>query len=282
MTTATLGDTGIVLGGEPDDHGVRWRLLVGSDLWGPSPAGREVSGERAVAHGNWSATRFYGPRAWPASLTVTAPDHDALHHAQARLNAAIGLAPFLITGDEPHFGTRQAAYRRGGDVLWNETIPTKASASVMLIADDPLIRGELRTTSTGAPSSVGGLEWPATWPATWDAVVSSGRLALANPGTMPADVLWRIDGPITEPYLIDVATGRYLRTSLTLGAGEWLTIDTATHRVLANGDVNASRRDRVYGTWFTAAADTTTQVQFGGTSPGPGAQLTASWRPSWI
>lgn len=280
MTTAQLGDSGIVLN-DVDEHGVEWIIKSGSDLWGASPAPREVVGDRAVADGQWSATRYYRARTWSLSVLAIAPSHATLHHARSRLEAAVGIRPFSVTGMEDHFGARVAQFRRAGEILWAETGDT-ALASIPLVADDPLIHGaELLSASTSAPSSVGGLAWPATWPATWDAVVTSGTVQLANAGTVPANVLWRIDGPITDPYLIDVSTGRTLRTNLVLAAGEWLTLDTATHRVLAAGDPNASRRDRVRGDWFTAAPGVT-QVQFGGSAAGPGAQLTASWRSAWI
>lgn len=280
MTRATLGSSGIVLNGV-DSSGVRWSLQAGSDLWGNSPAPREVSGERVVAHGSWSATRYFQSRQWSPSLNVYAPSHEALHEARGRLEAAVSLAPFVVVGDEPFYGERSATYRRSGEPLFTEETPTVARASLSLVADDPAIRGPVKSASTGAPSSTGGLSWPTQWPATWNATVVSGVLLLANEGTAPASVLWRIDGPITDPYLIDMDTGAALRTTLTLGAGEWLMIDTATHRVLANGDVNASRRDRVYGTWFDARPGTT-QVQFGGSSPGLGAKLTATYRSTWI
>ena len=280
MTTAAIGDSGIVLGAI-DALGVRWRWQRGSDLFGNAPAPRDVSGERAVAHGTWSATEFYGPRSWSVSMIVEAPDHDRLHEARARFFAAFGIQAFLVVGDEPHFGQREATFRRVGETLWSEDTPTMARASVSLHADDPLIRGSLLSIATGAPSTSGGLVWPATWPANWDATVSSGRLTLENDGSEPASILWRIDGPVIDPYLIDIATGQTLRTNITLAAGEFITIDTATHRVLAQGDPFASRRDRVYGDWFDARPGTT-QVQFGATSPGPSAQVTASWRPTWI
>lgn len=280
MTTAELVGTGIVWGQE-DAQGVYWSLQSGSRLFGPSPAPREVSGERAVAHGTWSGTEFYGPRSWSPELIVRAPSHEALHDAEERLTAALPLSPTLFVGTEPHFGARRIAFRRAGQILWNEMTPTIAQVSLQLQADDPLLRGTDLTASTGAPSSSGGLSWPTSWPASWDAVVVSGQLSLPNAGGMASDVLWRIDGPITHPYVIDIPTGRTLRTTLTLAGGEFVTIDTATHRVLAQGDAAASRRDRLYGTWFQVPAGGT-RVQFGGESPGASAQVTATWAPTWI
>lgn len=281
MSTARLGTSEITLGGW-DFEGVFWSMQQGGDLWGASPAPREVTGERAVADGNWNATRYHQPRRWDISLVVSSETHDQLHRARTRLFDAVPITPFTIDGWEEGYDVRTMRWRRAQEILWTEQTPTTATVSLALVADDPRIRsGNTKRFTTGAPASAGGLKWPATWPATWGARVTSGQLSLTNEGNAPADILWRIDGPISEPYLIDVETGATLRTSLVLGSGDWLIIDTATHRVLANGDENASRRDRVYGDWFKADPGTTL-VQFGGSNPGPGASVTAEWSDTWI
>lgn len=280
VSTVAWADSDIVFGGV-DSFGVKWSWQSGQSAFGPSPAPRELSGTRAVAHGDWNATEFYGPRTWEVELLAMAPTHEALHYAESRLAATCSLFPRVAVADEPHFGQRWATFRRSGELLWTELQPLIARVSLSLRADDPLIRGTQQQAATAAPSTVGGLEWPTQWPASWDAVVSSGQLNLSNEGTMPASALWRLDGPIAEPYLIDIDTGRTLRTSLTLGDGEFLTIDTATRRVLAGGDIGASRRDRVYGDWFDIPPGGS-RVQFGGSAPGAGAQLTATWASTWI
>ncbi|MFD3456832.1 hypothetical protein ACFWVC_32235 [Streptomyces sp. NPDC058691] len=52
----------------------------------------------------------------------------------------------------------------------------------------------------------------------------------------------RIDGPVTNPKVWVVETGRYLQLQITLGAGEWIDIDTrpGTRWVLRNGSGNAA------------------------------------------
>lgn len=281
-TAALLGDSGIILGRDfIDDDGISWRLQRGSDLWGNAPSPRDVSGERAVAHGQWNATEWLGPRTWNLSIHAHATDHAALHNARHRLTAACSHLPFQVTGTEPFYGLRYAGYRRAGELLWNEDTPGLAIVSVPLIADDPLIRSGGRRAQATFPVSSGGLQWPATWPATWGATVTSGRLQIVNDGNESASILWRIDGPVTDPFIVDEATGLQLRTSLSLTAGQWLTIDTATHRVLANGEPDASRRDRVYGDWFGAAPGESS-FMFGAAEGGAGARLSATWTDTWI
>ncbi len=277
-SSAELGD-GIVLG-QTDVRGVTWRLQRGSDPFGNPPAPREVTGARVRAHGSWNATEFYAEREWPISLQVEG-EHTELHLARHRLAAVCGIAPTRVVVDEPHFGRRWADFRRRGTIEWSETSPTKVTASLVLVADDPLIRGDALTTSTGPAASVGGLRRPARLPRRWDAQVSDGLLELDNEGLETASVTWRILGPIVDPYLVDVPSGRTLRTTLSLGVGEYVELDTDLERAWAQGDIYATRTSQTYGSWFGVPPGGT-QVRFGGASVGAGALVTAEWCPTWV
>lgn len=281
MTTATIGDSGIVLNGGPDEYGVRWSWQAGSDPWAPGPSPREESGENAFSHGSWSATEFYGPRSQELQVTVQAPSHAALHEAHDRWRAAIGLAPFRFTVAEPHV-TRWAMLRRRGDLPWTEVAPTIAQTSATLHGDDPLIFGEsLRTVSTGFPSTTGGLEWPTSWPATWDADVESGLLRLVNAGSMPAEVVWRIDGPVSQPRVTDTLSGQWFRLAMDLAAGEFVTVNTRTGEVLQSGQPGASRRTLWAGSWLRLPPGARS-FEFSATAGHPSATLTASYYDTWI
>ncbi len=284
MTTAQLGGTGIVLG-DVDARGVRWR--VEGDLWGPSPRPRAVVGERVMGSGSWDATEFFESRRWALAGTVEAPSHEELHRARVRLEGALGASVVQIRGVEPAFD-RIGWYRRDSDVEWAELThrPGYALArySVSLFAPDPrLYAASEQTVSMGFPATSGGLEWPATWPATWNATVVSGEAVLDNDGTCTAWPTWRIDGPVTEPSIINAATGEAMHFDLALAAGEWLVVNTETHEVLANGDPDASRRDKFWGTWWGLAPGVTPVVaRFGGSAGATGAALTAYYRDVWI
>lgn len=278
MTTAQLGDSGIVLG-EVDAFGVEWRWH-GDDPWSPGPAPRTVSGERAGDHGAWDSTEFYGSRTWALEGVARTVDHTALHQAKRRFMSAINLG-FDLRVIEPGFD-RTARFRRDGQPLWSELTPSLAKFSASLIAPDPRIySAAIKSAHAGFPSTVGGLTWPVTWPATWDAVTTSGDMPMVNEGDQTAWPIFRIDGPVQEPVIVNAATGEAMHIDLTLAAGEWITLDTGTHQVLANGDPNASRRDRFFGQWWGLPEGAST-ARFFGASAGVGAQLSATWRDTWI
>lgn len=281
MVTGYLGDSGIVLNGPADSAGVTWGWS-GNDPWSPSPSPRTVTGEQSTDHGSWDATEFYGPRSYSIEGRASALDHVALHAAKHRLFAACGLRGFTFRIVEPGFD-RQAIFRRDGEVLWTELADLKtAQFSVPLWARDPrAYSAAAATASTGFPSSVGGLTLPLTVPLTIPATVTTGQLNLVNEGNEEAFPLYRIDGPVTNPGVVDMGTGRSWRLNLTVAAGDWVTVDTATHQVLAMGDINGSRRNLWSGDWFGLAPGTNT-IRFTGSAAGTGAQLTASWRSAWI
>lgn len=284
MTLAYLGDSGIVLlGGDErfqyDDAGVRWQW-GGDDPWTPGPAPRTITGDNANDHGSWDATRFYGPRRYALEGLAHASDHTALHAAKQRLMTAVGLAFFQLRCVEPGFD-RVGQFRRDGDVSWKELTHSIARFSVPLWAGDPRAYSvDTHTASTGFPSTVGGLAWPTTWPAIWDGVTTSGDLSVSNTGTETAWPTYRIDGPVTDPVILNADTGQAMRFAITLSPGEWLTVDTGTHQVLGNGDPAASRRNTFHGDWFGLPPGPST-IRFTGSS-GAGSTLSAFWRDTWI
>ncbi|MFB7576723.1 hypothetical protein [Streptomyces sp. NPDC056165] len=83
-------------------------------------------------------------------------------------------------------------------------------------------------------------------------VVAPITTGVSNPSQRPGWVLnngnasaWptvRIDGPVTNPKVWVVETGRYLQLNTTLAVGEWIEIETrpGTRWVLRNGSGNAA------------------------------------------
>jgi hypothetical protein len=286
MTSTYLGDSGIVLAGDsvdvPDSAGVRW-TLSGEGPFTRSPAPREVSGDRANDHGSWDATEYYGPRSANLTGKAYAPDHTALHRAEARFKAAVGMR-LLVRHVEPGFD-RQAMFRRSGEVLWTEITDTIAQFSAPLWARDPRAYSTaLQTASTPFPSSSGGLTLPMTLPFSIDATSVAGTLSLFNEGlgddvyAMPT---FRIDGPVVNPTILNDDTGQAMHLDLTIAGGEWVTINTATGQVLGNGQVGAPRRAQWWGDWFGLRPGPN-NLRFIGDSAGAGALLTATWRHAWI
>lgn len=249
-TLAYLGDSGIVLG-EVDTEGIDWRW-VGDDLWAPSPAPRELVGDRSGGHGTWDGTEFYGPRTH-AFRGVATGSHEALHRAKQRLQAAVSIRPFTLRGVEPGYD-RRATVRRGGEVLWTETDPGNADWSIALYQPDPFIYAvEPYTAQAGLPLQSGGLSWPTSWSSNWDAIVTSGAMEVTNQGNEMSYPTVRVYGPLPDFTLARPETGEQLTVDLgadgeELADGEWLEVDMRTQTVRLLGQ--ASRRRSLRGDFF--------------------------------
>lgn len=259
-TMAYLGESGIVLGDLTGDaYGCVWKWGP-SNAWGPKPEPREQTGDRAYAHGQWDATRYYGPRVMPVSGSVRVTntgdkvaDHATLHAAEQRFRDAIGVQAFIFRVVEPGWDG-YAFVRQQGQVLWTENSHRTASWSISLYAPDPLIwSSQPRDFTLDFPVRVGGAVWPLTWPATWTSTPVSGSAFIDNPGNVDVPMTLVLNGPVTAaaiglyPATADVNLSLKLNNpdGPLLGSGEYLLIDTARRSVLLNGD--AGRRSWASG-----------------------------------
>lgn len=97
--------------------------------------------------------------------------------------------------------------------------------------------------SSGLPSSSGGMQFPyrfeeaggslSSW--VWSENVVSGQVALDNVGTAPSPVMIRIDGPVVDPQVLHVGSGRVMAFAMSLGSGHYATINGVTHEILIDG-----------------------------------------------
>ncbi|MFD9792091.1 hypothetical protein ACFWXK_14195 [Streptomyces sp. NPDC059070] len=107
---------------------------------------------------------------------------------------------------------------------------------------------------------------------------------LSVEGTVPAWPVLRITGPCANPRITHVESGRVLELAATIGAGDWIEIDTRPpwRTVLrANGGNAApalspgSRLDR-----FTLPPGPS-ELRWQADDPTNTARLTCTWRPTW-
>lgn len=287
-TQAYIGNSGIVFGDRvEDDYGCRWSWSP-TNTWGAKPAPREQVGDRGYDHGQWDATRYYGPRMLAIPGTVRAPDHASLHAAEQRLRNAISITEFMLRITEPGFDS-YAMVRQQGELNWTEDgTPSSphATFSIGLYARDPRIWSMLERSflDLAFPTSSGGLVWPVTWPATWTGVVTSGSRLLLNPGTEPVGLDLRIDGPAHTVTIVFPEIGETLSLANpdgdVLAAGQWLQIDTTNHLVLLNGE--AGRRSWAYGDWLVLPPGVETAIAIAGTGTTTASKVSGTYRAARI
>lgn len=277
----TLGAWPVTIGGleldRVDGDSVEWSL-TGFSGWGTSSSSGETV-DRSGAHGAWAPDWTMRGKEYVLSGSVDAETPAQRWAAEQRMQAAITEADTLMIVHEET--PRQTIVRLNGKLEIERTSVYTFDFEAPLLALDPRRYGaDARSASTAAPSTSGGLVWPATWPVTWDAVTVSGEMQMPNDGTTDAWPVFRIDGPVSSPSITNINTGEQMRIEIDLAAGDWITVDTERHLVLGRGQDAALRRDKFRGTWWGVGPGTTT-VRFDGSPAAPAATLSATWRDTY-
>lgn len=250
IDSITLGS--LVLTGT-DASGVQW----GADVlqgWG-SPASTIAPVQKPRQNGAWGGLSYSKARSVVISGEAVAPTRALLSAAVDTLVSATDLLGTTLTVVESGL-SRSLTVRRDGDVALTVKPGVDLTFwwSIQLVAVDPRKFGAALTNTTSLPSTSGGLTIPFTIPFTISATTVTGQISLTNPGNASGPVLLQINGPITGPTITHVSTGQALTfsSSLTLGTGEFITVDMERREVLAQGQAAASRNAWVTGRGWSA------------------------------
>jgi len=111
-------------------------------------------------------------------------------------------------------------------------------------ASDPVFAGT-------QPSSItGGVTFPITWPMSFSGGGSSGIIGIYNYGNIATPAVLTISGPIDQPSVQHIESGKTLTFVTTIDQYHSLIVDTGAHTALLDG--TASRRSSMSSTslWF--------------------------------
>jgi hypothetical protein len=82
-------------------------------------------------------------------------------------------------------------------------------ASVEFFASDPRIYDDAEQQATTALAETPtGLTWDLSWNLSWGTPGDSGSIFAVNAGTFPTPAVFRIDGPVTNPSIENITTGK--------------------------------------------------------------------------
>lgn len=264
-----------------DENGVWW---VASEVtgWG-APASTSQATERYGADGAWQTQGFRSSREISIAGTVIAPSQAAAVLAADRLKLGVSLNDFQLTVDE-HGLQRYVRARRAGEIDIDQK-STRFAYSFSVTAGDPLkysvdaktatarmllVTGGLVVPTGGLSVPSGGLSIPAT-------VIQDDALAI-NGGNVVAYPIIRIDGTVANPIITNDSTGEQMRISLTVGAGDYLEIDTFRKSVKLNGVTD--RIAYVKGDWLTMKIGDNV-FRYQGNTYHSDSEITISWRDRW-
>jgi hypothetical protein len=273
-------DVGGLQLGLVDAAGVAWRIGADGLQGWDSPEVRSTVTQREAADGAWMSPSYLGERVITLGGTMTAPSVGAADAAVEQLLAAVPLRDFTTLTVYESI-PKQAAVRRSGKPVVKWETDTVVTWSLLVTAPDPRRYGtDLRTATTGLPSTSGGLVLPAAPPWTLSAVTVGGFVQAANEGTLTAYPTLAIAGPVQHPTV----TTRYADGSTTalayasdLASGDTLTLDCAAHTASVGG---ASRRRYISGAWPSIPPGGA-QFLFGSSVYSATAAMTATWRAAW-
>lgn len=117
------------------------------------------------------------------------------------------------------------------------------------VPDGKIYDAGVNTATTGLPTSLGGAKFKWTFPVNFGPSTSSS-FQIANDGKYPAKPVFRIDGPVTNPQILNLTTGQIIRVNVSVPAGNVLLIDSDSRVVRLNG-ANRNNALDVSSSFFT-------------------------------
>lgn len=107
-------------------------------------------------------------------------------------------------------------------------------------------------------------------------------ITVTNRGDAPAWPVLTVYGPITNPVLTNATTGKAIRLTATLAAGEYITVDTnPRRRSIYRGTVNAYSAYNFAASAWWALLGGDNVVTLTASASSPGAYLVVQWRDAW-
>ena len=238
------------------------------------------------ADGGWSNRAYRAFRQIDITGHVEAGSRPELRDAVEQLMAAIPVDPLVPLVVYEDGLARHCMVRMSGQpkVSWAGGHLPVADFNISLVAPDPRKLagpgGDLGWRvlgPVGLPSTTGGLTFQFTLPTAFTAVTTSGQVTLDFEGTAVPNAVVEFTGPVLNPGVREVGTGRTLWFDLEVMAGQTLSVDLRTRSVLLNG---VSRRGKRRGQWIAPSPGAV--WEFTAAEYNADARMTVLTQEAWI
>jgi hypothetical protein len=206
-------------------------------------------------------TRQSLPLSMPCLLACDS--REELSAARRALKGALGgRTPVTMTVDDLDGPTSRVVSIRSMP-LPDDFASTELEFAIDMIAFDANRYGPEVVTTTGLPTSGGGIPYPFHYPISYGIPGDSGRLTVSNPGTEDTVSMLEVTGGLGGGFeLTDVPTGRVLRYVEAVPLDSTVFLNPRTGSVYIDVPTNDKSRALVRRDWFTLPAGETHEIQF--------------------
>jgi hypothetical protein len=251
------------------------------------PTVRTVVQDAPDADGTIDTTSFVGARYVNANITLN-PVAATKEQMRARLRAFMSpkLRPTMFVALDGE-AEKQLTLRAS---LWSNLIqnPAYATVAAQWAAPYGILESADQHSATVLATGQGvegGRVYDLEYDRTYIGGTVIGETIISNAGDADAYPLIRMYGPATDPTLRNVTQDRALVfTGLTIGAGEFVELDTRAKTIRYQGDPTDSRYstlDFPASSWWTLSPGLNTIRFLPATYTAP-AQAELVWRDAWI
>jgi hypothetical protein len=259
------------------------------ELDAPMPEVREVTENRADDDGTRDSTALFGARACSIELLVTQNPRAVEDELSRFLHPRS--RPYLVVTDDGWSQARRLGLRADqfsapltlDTARWDGrriSVGWKVPAGVWETVDEV----EVDVTADVGPTT--GRTYPKAYPWSYPVTMSSGATIVGNVGSIPSHFTARLYGPCSGPSLINNATGEELTftSSLTLGAGEYVEVNTRERTAYLLSQTTASRLtylDFAVSSWWRIEPGDN-PIRYVPSNAEAGAAAAITYRPAWL
>lgn len=259
-------------------------------LEAPMPEVREQAEARTDDDGTRDTTALFGARACSIELLVTENPRAVEDELTRFLHPRV--RPYLVVEDDGWSQARRLGLRvdqfsapLGLDLA---RIDARRISVGWKVPAGIWEAGETATETVSADVEVtDGRTYPKTYPWEYPDTLAAGATLLTNLGSVPSHFTVKLYGPCSGPRLINETTGEEITftTALSLGAGEYVEVDTRERTALMLSNAGASRLGyldfEATSWWRVEPGENRLRYAPTGTASG-GAAAVITYRSAWL
>lgn len=233
-----------------DEYGTVF-YVNGETGWRDSAGMYETSSDRLMADGAWTGPQYKQAFTIGLSGYYVGSSQQGVQASMRRARNVLGRqwrTGRLLADESGH--RLYADVTRGGPTLFSPSSPLVGNWSMSFKVDNPVYLSE-QTYSTNVRTVTGvdtGMGFPVGYPMAFQTSSEPpGSQTVVNGGDVVAPFVATIRGPLSGFTLTDQATGRVMKSTLTIPSGQVATLDTG-RKTFRLGAANV--RNTLSGQWF--------------------------------